>query len=178
MRRFQFDASFEARPLHRTEDVLLDLDRIESALKLLLPAELRDLFEQFRAAIIFDQKVEFLAPHCIFSNEAGRIGLELINGPVDGDYGIVRRNEQLSCRLPEWAVVFAEIAGGNMLLIDRRDHGVSVWLHDEVLSSRVVTPIYAGFRDFLDALVRIDAPPLRSIDELGLDLKAMGLTKE
>ncbi len=71
-----------------------------------------------------------------------------------------------------------EIGLGNMLLIDRIDGKISVWLHDEALPSRAITPVYDSFHDFIDALVAFDPPPLPSLKELGLDLKAMGIEEE
>lgn len=81
-------------------------------------------------------------------------------------------------QIPKTPVVFAEIGLGNMLLIDRIDGKISVWLHDEALPSRAITPVYDSFHDFIDALVAFDPPPLPSLKELGLDLKAMGIEEE
>ena len=49
---------------------------------------------------------------------------------------------------------------------------------DEALPSRAITPVYDSFHDFIDALVAFDPPPLPSLKELGLDLKAMGIEEE
>ncbi|WP_313737059.1 SMI1/KNR4 family protein [Sphingobium yanoikuyae] len=175
---FQFDPSFDAESLHMPGDSLIELDQIESSLRILLPSELRDLFIEFGSAIVFNNDVEFPAEKCAYSDDSGRIGVSVIYGPVDGSLGIIRINEQLSMQIPKTSVAFAEIGLGNMLLIDRIDGKISVWLHDEALPSRAITPVYDSFHDFIDALVAFDPPPLPSLKELGLDLKAMGIEEE
>lgn len=175
---FQFDPSFDAESLHMPGDSLIELDQIESSLRILLPSELRDLFIEFGSAIVFNKDVEFPAEKCAYSEDSGRIGVSVIYGPADGSLGIIRINEQLSMQIPKTSVVFAEIGLGNMLLIDRIDGKISVWLHDEALPSRAITSVYDSFHDFIDALVAFDPPPLPSLKELGLGLKAMGIEEE
>jgi len=175
---FKFDPTFEARSLHMPGEDLLALDHIESQLKWLLPPELRDLFKQFGSMIVFDQSVEFEAPDCIYSDKNGRIALSAIFGPESGETGILGINEAVGDQIPEDKIVFGDIGLGNMLLIDRNTQAVSVWLHDEALPSRAITPITPTFRDFLDLLFMVESPPLRSLKELGLDLKAMGLEED
>lgn len=111
-----FDNSFEARAFRSGAEPLLSSEIIESQLKALLPSELRQLYDSFSAAIVFDQNIVFPAPGCRFANEEGLISIELILGPTDGDSGILQANNRLKGQIPDDTIAFAELAGGNMLL--------------------------------------------------------------
>ena len=172
-----FDPSFEARALRTGADETLPLELIESQLKVLLPAALRRLYENFSAAIVFDKDVVFPAPECSFSNEAGAISIGLILGPIDGDRGILRTNYRLRDEIPNDTIAFAELAGGNMLLFRRHSEEVFVWLHDEPLVSRAASAVSHNVNEFFSSLSVANGKKSRSLAELGLDIEAMGLKK-
>ncbi len=144
------------------EDLLI----IQKSLSVVFPKELNELLLEFKGAIGFERGLKFrMDGECNLADSKGLIGISLLYGINDDDFGILSVNKMYGDQIPDSVVIIGDSNGGNQICIEKSTGRILFWNHEGVPNVDELFNIAPSFGEFLQKL-EIDEDDEVNIDDV------------